>query len=330
MTPAPLGNLGMEEDITLVVVKALSLKHRVERCVYSRDGKHIAACMGDFSLRVYEVDDCACDYKSPAHAAPPGSPAQNSSCTLQNLCILKGHSSNVWDINFSQDTHLLCSASSDKTVRVWHLANQKTLFTFAQHSNIVWCCSFVPYHPHLVASGSSDKTVKIWNYSTGEVIHDLHLYGDAVETLSFSRDGTKFCTGSRDGKVVLWSDICSEPDKFLVLYETDEWIRFVSFSESDNDLLITTGSSNTVLVWDLKDVTFTGSVASPVKPLHSLSETVHFAETTDTPMEGLKPRMELQGHLNTVWGSCFAVINHSHSENNLKLVISCSGDRSLR
>lgn len=327
MTPTPKARSAlMEEDvITLVVVKALSLKHRVERCVYSEDGKRIAACMGDFSLRVYEIVDCAAD-KSSAHAAPPGSPAQNSSYTLQNLCTLKGHSSNVWDINFSQDTHLLCSASSDKTVRVWQLAKQENLFTFTQHSDIAWCCSFVPYHPHLVASGSSDKTVKIWNYSTGEIMHDLHLYGDAVETLSFSKDGTKLCTGSRDGKVVLWSDIFSEP-VYSVLYETDEWIRFVSFSESDNDLLITSGSSNKVLVWDVKDVTFTSSVA---ESLDSVSKTAHFAETTEAPTEGLKPKIELQGHLNTVWNSCFALINYSHSENIRSLVISCSGDRSLR
>ena len=325
MTPARefYSAMPMEEVITLVVVKALSLKHRVERCVYSRDGKHIAACMGDFSLRVYEVVD---NYKSPAHAASPGSPAQNSSYTLQNLCTLKGHSSNVWDISFSQDTHLLSSASSDKTVRVWQLAKQETSFTFTQHSDIVWCCSFVPYHSHLVASGSSDKTVKIWNCNTGEVIHDLHLYGEAVETLSFSKDGTKFCTGSRDGKVVLWSDIFSEP-VYSVLYESDEWIRFVSFSDSDNDLLITSGSSNTVLVWDLKDVTFTGRVASPVEPLDSVTKT---SETTDAPTEGLKPKIELQGHLNTVWNSCFALINYSRSENIRSLVISCSGDRSLR
>ena len=322
----------MEGVVSLAVVKALSFRHRVEKCVYSTDGKRMAACLGDFSLRIYEIADCACDNESPAHADKPGSPALSS---LQNLCILKGHSSNVWSIKFSQDSLLLCSCSSDRTVRVWHLEKQKSFFTFTQHSDIVWCCSFVPYHPNLVASGSSDKTVKIWNYSTGETVHDLKLYTDAVETLSFSRDGTKLCTGSRDGMVVLWSNISPEVDvapSHLVLYQTKEWIRFVCFSEYDSDLLTTSGSSNVVLVWDLSDIAPTDITESPAETSDSTPiRTVRFAESADENVHVhiQKPKLELQGHLNTVWDSCFAAISHSDNEVR-NFIISCSGDRSLR
>ena len=317
----------MERVLRLTVVTALSLRHRVEKCSFSADGKRMGVCLGDFSIRVY---DCACDIESSAHAEKPSSPALNS--TLQNPCVLKGHGSNVWSINFSHDSLLLCSSSSDKIVRVWHLEKQENIFTFTQHTDIVWCCSFVPCQPDLVTSGSSDKTVKIWNYITGEVLHNLNSYTDAVETLSLSRDGTKLCTRSRDGRVVLWSNMFTSEDEVpahIVLYQTDEWIRCVHFSEFDSNLLITNGGSNAVLIWDINDATSGRDNIVPQNltevATNSAScnerKTVRFAETN---IERTVPRLELQGHLNTVWDACFAVINE------ITLVISCSGDRSLR
>ena len=322
------------EPVRLTVVKALSLRHRVEKCVYSTDGTRLAACLGDFSVKIYDVVDCACDNEWSTHADKvSSSPAPISSPTLRSLCSLKGHSSNVWSIHFSQDSHLLCSSSSDKTVKVWNLSTHESFFTFTQHSDIVWCCSFVPCHTNLVASGSSDKTAKIWDYTTGTVLYDLkQSYSEAVETLSFSRDGTQLCTGSRDGRIVLWKKmfpkVAEAPDK-LVLYQANDWIRFVHFSECDSNLLVTDGGSNTVLVWDLTVVT---DNLKSHQPSGSGVKRVRFADTlgstgVDTMVEvpSLKPKVELKGHLNTVWDACIVA-----ASDKVNLVITCSGDRSLR
>ena len=319
----------MEEVVSLVVMEALSLRHRVERCVVSADGKRMSACLGDFSVRVYEIVDCASD----AGAAGQGSPAplpDSSLYALRLLCSLKGHSSSVWTCYFSQDATLLCSCSSDKTVRLWHLERQEVCFVFTQHSDVAWCCSFVPCRSGFVASGSSDKTVKIWNHDTGEVVHNLSVYDGAVEALSFSKDGTKLCTGSRDGKVVIWTNMFSEvAPVHMILHQTEEWIRFVSFSQYCTNLLITGGNSNAVLVWDLNDVTFADSEACPSKDSENFEgkKAVTFEDLPDK--EVLKPKLELLGHLNTVWDSCFAQIRHTDDDVS-DLIISCSGDRSIR
>ena len=239
----------MESEVRLQVVKALSLKHRVEKCTYSTDGKRIAVCLGDFSIRIYELS--------------ADKPSRSSSPALQLFCSLKGHASSVWSVGFSPDSHLLCSGSSDKTVRVWNLGKRESVFTFTQHSDTVWCCGFLPCSSSLVASGSSDRTVKIWNHVSGDILHNLNTYSGAVESLSFSRDGTKLCTGSRDGRVVLWTNVSTKATAdpvHLVLYEGEEWIRVVEFSKHDENLLLTSGSSNTVLVWDLSKLS---SVTAP-------------------------------------------------------------------
>lgn len=323
------------EPVRLTVVKALSLRHRVEKCVYSTDGKRLVACLGDFSVKIYDVVDRACDKESATHAdEQPSNPAPFSSptSTLRTLCILRGHSSNVWSIHFSQDTLLLCSSSSDKTVKIWNLETEESVFTFTQHTDIVWCCSFVPCHTSLVASGSSDKTVKIWDYITGSILYDLkQYYSAAVEALSFSRDGTKLCTGSQDGRIILWRNMfpkgAEAPNK-LVLYQANDWIRFVCFSEHDSNLLVSDGGSNTVLVWDLSDVT--DNLAADQASDCGIKK-VRFAETPDSTgmdseVSSLKPKVELKGHLNTVWDACIV----PDSNNRVNIVITCSGDRSLR
>ena len=316
-----------EGAVRLTVLEALSLKHRVEKCTYSTDGNRVALCLGDFSVRVY--DNGGCDSAQP----------QRNSPSLRLSCTFKGHTSNVWSVGFSADSALLCSGSSDKTVCVWHLAKKEKMFTFTQHSDTVWCCSFMPSCSSLVASGSSDRTVKVWNHVTGEVLHNLNTYSGSVESLSFSKDGTKLCTGSRDCRVLLWTNVSTEanvtPD-CMVLYEGEEWVRFVEFSKYDENLLLTSGSSNAVLVWDLSKISSASitaqqtSVASSSKTASPETlKTVRFAdEVGSAPLlpntvHSPQPRLELKGHLNTVWDACF-------TSSDLKLVISCSGDRSLR
>lgn len=321
-----------KEVVRLTVVKALSLRYRVERCVYSTNGKRLAACLGDYSVKIYDVLDCACDDESATHADKHSSPAPVSSPILQALYSLKGHSSNVWSIHFSQDSQLLCSSSSDTTVKVWHLPTQETISTFTQHSDIVWCCSFVPCHPSLVASGSSDKTLKIWDYTTGSILYDLkQYYSEAVETLSFSIDGTRLCTGSRDGRIVVWRNMFSkavENPKDFVLYQASDWIRFVHFSEHDSNLLITDGGSNVVLVWDLSDIRIKGpdQLSKDVTDTSTAVKRVRFSDKhNDTEVSSLSPKLELEGHLNTVWDACFVPVSDK-----VNLAITCSGDRSIR
>lgn len=310
----------MDEAVNLTVVSALTLRHRVERCVFSIDGKRIAVCLGDYSVKVYET--------SSAHADGPGSPAHACSSdpahSLHFLCSLKGHSSNVWNASFSSDGSLLCSCSSDKTVRVWHLETQENRFTHSQHSDTVWCCSFAHCPPDHVVSGSSDKTVKIWNYKTGEIVRDLTAYNGPVETLSFSKDWTMLCTGSRDGRIVVWSSLFTGvAPTYVVLLVAENWIRFVSFSSFCSNLLATSGSHNTVLVWDLDEV-FTCSTSS--EAVDSASNALTGIDAAKT----FKPKLVLQGHLNTVWDSCFAQIRSSGTEEVNTFLVSCSGDRSIR
>ena len=146
--------------------------------------------------------------------------------------------------------------------------------------------------------------MKLWNCDNGEVVHNLTGYLDAVECLSFTRSGSHLCTGARDGTIKIWSNLFlpSSPVCLLILYTTDVWVRFCTFSWFGKDLL-----------WDLQDI-IKQEFSPPVVNTNSVSTLDHKLVTkgcclqsdcgellsvTNTEAGSLvnMPKLRLKGHL---------------------------------
>jgi len=245
----------------------------------------------------------------------------------------------------------MCTCSSDMTVKLWDLHTRTEKLTFKQHSDTVWCCSFSA--AGIIASGSSDKTVKIWGYESGEVIHNLNCYFDAVDCLDFSKDSTQLCTGSRDGTIRLWSNITSKvvPPTCLLLHASDAWIRFCTFSNGIDEagrcqeFLAACGSNNAVLVWNMQQIQMPGkgeeensssSAELTVQADRRYTVEQTSMDTTDGSV-GVAPNFTLCGHLNTVWSCSIATLQNTtdsapddERKQHKNVLISCSGDRTMR
>jgi len=57
---------------------------------------------------------------------------------------------------------MLASASADKSVKLWDLAQTKCLRSFSHHSNKVQTIAWNPAETTALLSGSFDKTVKVF------------------------------------------------------------------------------------------------------------------------------------------------------------------------
>ena len=185
----------------LPCTRIISSRYHVESCNFSPDGKLLAACFGDFTVRLLRIGDNSSSCDDHAHS---------TSIHIDLYWVIKEHKSNVWCARFSPDGLLLCTCSSDKTAKIWNVNSLILERNFDFHTDTVWSCCFAPANSSpriLVATGSSDKRVKVWDTENGEVLHDLGGYGDAVDCLDFSSNGELLCTSCRDGVVKIWTNL---------------------------------------------------------------------------------------------------------------------------
>ncbi|ETO00724.1 WD-40 repeat protein [Reticulomyxa filosa] len=102
-----------------------------------------------------------------------------SSSKLLNTFI--GHTNKVWSIDYStfDDCQFIYSGSSDNTVRVWDIENNKQIQSFHGHADAVGCVKFSPYHyhdnrRHVICSSSDDTTsVRIVKYGSDELVNTI-------------------------------------------------------------------------------------------------------------------------------------------------------------
>ncbi|ETO34990.1 G-protein beta WD-40 repeats containing protein [Reticulomyxa filosa] len=129
------------------------------------------------------------------------------------LKTFTGHTKAVWSIDYStfNDDQLLCSGSSDKTVRVWDIDTTKQIQSFNGHSSVVNCVKFSPYHYHssfrnVICSSSFDKTIRFWDFKHNKQLQIFNGHSGGVDGIEFSpfNGGRYLCSGSRDKKIRLW------------------------------------------------------------------------------------------------------------------------------
>ncbi|KAM3233606.1 WD repeat-containing protein 44 [Capsicum annuum] len=123
------------------------------------------------------------------------------------LHVFQGHSGDILDVSWSKNNYLL-SSSTDKTVRLWQVGNDKCLKVFS-HSNYVTCIQFNPVNDDYFISGSIDGKVRIWAINSGQVVSWTDIT-DIVTAISYRPDGKGGIIGSIAGACCFFSLIDHE------------------------------------------------------------------------------------------------------------------------
>lgn len=75
---------------------------------------------------------------------------------------LSGHASWVLSVSFSEDGKHFTSSSSDKTVKIWDVAERKCVHTFTEHADQVWGVKYSP-DSNKVVSVSEDRSINLYD-----------------------------------------------------------------------------------------------------------------------------------------------------------------------
>lgn len=147
--------------------------------------------------------------------------------------ILKGHRRGVWSVQFAPPNTpviqgeqgtlsgkgAVLTASVDKTVKLWNLADYTCIRTFEGHSNsvlkVVWLNTpdaeeSSSKRKAQFASAGGDGLVKVWDANLGETECTLDNHEDRVWALAVHPKTNTIVSGSGDSTVTFWKDTTTE------------------------------------------------------------------------------------------------------------------------
>jgi WD40 repeat protein len=167
--------------------------------------------------------------------------------------VLRGHTDEVWHAAWSPDGQRIVTASRDKTARVWHVDGRGKGVSLKGHEDAVDFAAWSPDGQRIVTA-SRDKTARVWNadgtprvVGVGKQRSPLVLRGheDVVWSATWSRDGRRIVTASRDGTARVWTT-----EKAIVLSGHEHGVHFAAWDPRGNRVL-GVSRGNTPLVWGI-------------------------------------------------------------------------------
>ena len=115
----------------------------------------------------------------------------------QITAILKGHTSDINFVKFSQDGRTLASSSWGGEIKLWDVSNWELLGTL--HTNGTAAIDFSPDGKTLASGGAEALT--LWSVDSGENIATLQGHTGWIRGIAFSSDGTILASGGEGGQV---------------------------------------------------------------------------------------------------------------------------------
>jgi WD40 repeat protein len=131
---------------------------------------------------------------------------------------LRGHTSGILILSFSNDGNYLVSAGSREydSIRIWptHPTTklpQQSEKTLRGHRGVMTCLDFSPGDSNLLASGDTQGAIRFWNVEQEVCIHSFDLTFAFIESLSFPAhdEGQKCIFVTSTGLLIRtwWNDL---------------------------------------------------------------------------------------------------------------------------
>ncbi|CAL1585594.1 unnamed protein product [Knipowitschia caucasica] len=112
--------------------------------------------------------------------------------------------------------HVLAVANEEGIVRLYNTESRQNVLLkeWLAHENAVFDLAWVPGEPQLVTA-AGDQMARLWDVRSGDLLGSFRGHLCSLKSVAFTpQDKAVFCTGARDGNIMVWDTRCSKKDGF--------------------------------------------------------------------------------------------------------------------
>jgi len=166
------------------------------------------------------------------------------------VAALTGHSAETYSVDWNVCLkNLICSASWDRTVRVWDVVSGKETNRY-EHAGIAYESRWNVRNPTSIASVGGDGNLRIFD-SRNQQCSIAASVGAEILSVDWNKyRDTVVATGSVDRQVCVWD--LRNPGKPIASFSNHQLaVRRVRFSPHSDSLLLSCGYDMSVKLWSL-------------------------------------------------------------------------------
>lgn len=238
-------------------------KGDVNSVAFSRDEKRLVSGSDDLKVKIWSVEtganlksfNCADIIREVAFSPDDSLITAGSGNEVKvwesesgrQRCVMRGHDEPVISVAFSPQGRL-ASGSADWTIRLWSLegivSNGMSAIREPVKDHPIRRIAMSPDGKYLASA--SGQSIRLWDGLTGMPMKTHELFQAGVLSISFSPDGTRLVTSSRDETVKVW-DVASG-NVYRTFHGHSDWVTFATFSP-DGTSIASASEDHTVKIW---------------------------------------------------------------------------------
>jgi WD40 repeat protein len=215
----------------------------------TRDGPRLASAAPDEGLKVWRLNRT----RDKAPFAYEGLEVWRAERTKDGPPF-PPHGLGEWVIRsvaFSPDGNRLAAADTMGNVAVFEAGTGRLFCSFQEPGREIRCVTFNPTGNYLAAAVLTECRVKVWDLDQRKELYVLSGHTSWVNSITFTPDGERLASASRDQTVKVW-DLKTEREALTLRGHTKE-VFAVRFSP-DGGLLASASADGSVRLWDATPV----------------------------------------------------------------------------